>query len=335
VIRPRRRLQRHMFVEWFNVTGASTPAHLDQWAQPDPRIGRAGGHRASRRCERPAEHANPTPSIFPRADSCIPTRAVRDTAPSRRLVLVRHLHVGRNCTPATEGCQALAGFDVKERGMRWAIAIIVPVWPPTSPVQPLVDESDGFLIYSRGSGAVPLGDRGLNNPIRACLQSYGSARTTFRSSIRDRVRRDVLQYADARQLTQQTSDWEMAAGHQDAYAAAGWRAPSDLGTAPPSSPARSGEGKGGLLAVRRRSTLAQYAVLNSVLSILTAGTRRNRFTRVRPTKRLAPAGTSRSRDELGIAKGAFARRSLTYRSPRTSAMPAYLTSAKVFGHTAI
>jgi hypothetical protein len=177
-------------------------------------------------------------------------------------------------------------------------------------VQPVARVFDGFLVYSRGSGAAPLGDRVPEEPdasvpevvrIRADLDV-----PVFEYETEYDV--DLLRFADARQDdTDLIRVWEVAGqSHQDNYAAGGY-ALTDLGDGDAESgildPARAG---GGLLNCDQPINAGgMYASLQAALAHLETwvsdGTAPPRFDRLDTTG--SGEGIEVARDDNGIATG--------------------------------
>jgi hypothetical protein len=177
-------------------------------------------------------------------------------------------------------------------------------------VQPLAGVFDGFLIYSRGAGAAPLGDRDPDKP-DSTVPAITQIRTDLDVPVFEYETEydvDVLKFADGRQDdTNRIRVWEVAGqSHQDNYAAGGY-ALSDLGDGAAEAgildPARA---SGGLLNCGEPINAGgMYASLQAALSHLEAwvrdGTEPPKFNRLNTT------GTGEAieltRDEYGIATG--------------------------------
>jgi hypothetical protein len=209
-----------------------------------------------------------------------------------------------------EGVAPLEGFDVKRLIAVGESQSAGRLTTYVNAVQPLAGAYDGFLIYSRGATAAPLGDRvaGVDDPT---------------IPVGTQIRRDldvpvfvfeteydvsVLGYADARQPdSKRFRAWELAGGsHQDSYTGTGTSL-SDLGDGAAEvtmlDPAAAGGGALGC--VQPINQGAHYASLQAALAHLETWVRKGtpppKFPRVE-TKGSGDA-IEVVRDELGIAKG--------------------------------
>jgi hypothetical protein len=208
------------------------------------------------------------------------------------------------------GVKPLAGFDVKrlvamgESQSSFRLATYV------NAVHPLVEVYNGFLIYSRGSGAEPLGDRPLNRPDPS-MPAVVRIRTDLNVPVftfETEYDVDVGKYADARQPNSKNFRlWELAGGsHQDAYSGGGY-ALSDLGNgAAEAALLNPAKASGGFLnCAAPINAAAMHAVLAAVLSDLVIwvrdGTAPPEFPLVETTGK--GDGIEIVRDDLGIAKG--------------------------------
>jgi hypothetical protein len=177
-------------------------------------------------------------------------------------------------------------------------------------VEPMAGQFDGFLIYSRGSGAAPLGDRIPDEP-DPNIPEIVRIRTDLDVPVFEYETEydvDVGQFADARQDdTEMIRVWEVAGqSHQDNYAAGGY-ALSDLGDGAAEAgildPAQAG---GGLLNCDKPLNAGgMYASLQAALSHLEAwaleGTEPPKFDTLDTTG--SGDGIELARDEHGNATG--------------------------------
>jgi hypothetical protein len=209
-----------------------------------------------------------------------------------------------------DGVKPLAGLSVKrviavgESQSSFRIATYIDA------VHPLVHEYDGYLVYSRGAGASPLGDQTLGKPDPS-IPPVVHIRTDIDVPVFEFETEydvDVLQYADARQPDSKNFVlWEMAGGsHQDAYSAGGY-ALTDLGDGKAeASLLNPAKASGGLLnCTAPINAGGMYAVLEAAMAHLDAwvrdGTRPPEFERIKTEGH--GKGIEIVRSELGIAEG--------------------------------
>jgi hypothetical protein len=211
------------------------------------------------------------------------------------------------------------GFDVKRLIAAGESQSAGRLTTYVNAVQPLAEEYDGFLIYSRGSKPAPFGDRppsvgqsdratGVDDPT---IPNGAQIRTDLGVPVftfETEYDVSVLGYADARQPDSKTfRSWEMTGGsHQDSYTGSA-ASLTDLGDGSAElkvlDPAQAGPGVLGC--GEPINAGAHYAALQSALAHLDTwvrtGTPPPKFPRVKTT------GTGENievvRDDLGIAKG--------------------------------
>jgi hypothetical protein len=177
-------------------------------------------------------------------------------------------------------------------------------------VQPLARTFDGFFVYSRGSGAAPLGERVPDAPDPDVPEVV-----TIRTDLEDPVFQyeteydvDILEFADARQDDTDTiRSWEVAGqSHQDSYAAGGF-ALTDLGDgAAEAGILDPAQASGGLLNCEQPLNAgAMYASVQAALAHLETwvadGSAPPQFDPIDTTG--SRAGIEVERDDLGIATG--------------------------------
>lgn len=177
-------------------------------------------------------------------------------------------------------------------------------------VQPLAGVYDGFLIYSRGSGAAPLGERDPNVP-DTTVPEVVRIRTdldvpVFQYETEFDV--DLLEFADVRQPdTDLVRVWEVAGqSHSDNYAAGGY-ALADLGDgAAEAGILDPAQASGGLINCDQPLNAGgMYASLQAALAHLESwvadGTAPPEFEFLDSTG--TGEGIELERDDLGIATG--------------------------------
>jgi hypothetical protein len=209
-----------------------------------------------------------------------------------------------------DGVAPLDGFDVKRLIAVGESQSAGRLTTYVNAVQPLAGAYDGFLIYSRGATASPLGDRvpDVDDPsipvgtqVRRDLDvPVFTFETEYDAS--------VLGYADARQPdTKRFRAWELAGGsHQDAYTASG-ASLSDLGDGTAEvtmlDPAKADGGALGCVNPINRG--AHYASLQAALAHLETWVRKGTPPPKFPRVQTEGSGDAIEvvRDERGIAKG--------------------------------
>jgi hypothetical protein len=209
-----------------------------------------------------------------------------------------------------KGVSPLQGFDVKRLLGMGESQSAGRLTTYVNAVQPVAGEYDGFLIYSRGSTAAPLGARPLGSA-DPTIPDVARIRTDLKVPVftfETEYDVSVLGYADARQPDSKSFRlWEVAGtSHQDAYSAGGY-ALTDLGDGAAEAgmldPAKA---DGGLLSCAKPLNAgAMHAVLAAALADLDTwvrdGTAPPRFGRIETTGQADAIQVVR--DELGIAKG--------------------------------
>jgi hypothetical protein len=317
VIRPKdpAKFDGTVFVEWFNVTGGVDAGPT--WINGHNQILRSGAAWVGVTAQ--AIGVNGSADTVQSSAVAIPKGGLVKSDPKRYGPLEHpgdlysydvFSQAGIALRGDGEGVKPLAGFDVKrliamgESQSSFRLATYV------NAVQPLVHAYDGFLVYSRGASAAPLGSQTPNDPdpaIPAVVQIRDDIDVpvfTFETEYDV----DVLKYADARQPDSgNLRTWELAGGsHQDAYSAGGY-ALTDLGDGAAEAaildPAKA---SGGLLScVAPINAGGMFAVLDAVLSDLESwvrdGTPPSKFDRIETTG--GGDATQIVRDEHGIAKG--------------------------------
>jgi hypothetical protein len=209
-----------------------------------------------------------------------------------------------------KGVDPFDGFDVKRLIAAGESQSAGRLTTYVNAVQPLAEAYDGFLIYSRGATAAPLGDR-TPDAVDATIPVGAQIRRdldvpvfTFETEY------DVseLGYADARQPdTKRFRSWEVTGGsHQDSYTGSG-ASLSDLGDGAAEAklldPTQAGAGLLGC--AQPINSGAHYAPLQAAMAHLETwvreGTPPPKFPRVEVTG--SGEAIVVARDELGIAKG--------------------------------
>jgi hypothetical protein len=140
-------------------------------------------------------------------------------------------------------------------------------------VHPLVDEYDGYLIYSRGSTSAPLGDRqtGSSGPAIPPVVQIRADLDVPVFTFETEYDVDVLKFVDARQANSAAfRSWEVAGtSHQDSYSAGGY-ALTDLGNgAAEAGVLDPSKANGGIInCTKPLNAGAQYPVLSAALAHL-------------------------------------------------------------------
>jgi hypothetical protein len=304
-----------VFVEWFNVTGGidAGPTFLNGHNQ----ILRSGAAWVGVTTQ--AVGINGAVETVQSETVDIPEGGLRASDPARYGTLSHpgDLYANDIFTQAAkairgdgEGVDPLDGFDVKRLLAAGESQSAGRLTTYVNAVQPLAGAYDGFLIYSRGATAAPLGDRApdvvdptipVGTQIRRDLDVPVF---TFETEY------DVseLGYADARQPdTKRFRSWEVTGGsHQDSYTGSGTSL-SDLGDGAAEAklldPAQAGPG---LLGCDQPiNSGAHYAPLQAAMAHLETwvreGTPPPKFPRVEVTG--SGEAIVVARDELGLAKG--------------------------------
>jgi hypothetical protein len=316
VIRPKdaAKFDGTVFVEWFNVTGGVDAGPT--WIQGHNQIIRSGAAWVGVTAQ--AVGVNGSKDTVQSDAIDIPEGGLRKSDPARYGTLhhpgdLFSYDIFTQAAVAIrgdgKGVKPFAGYDVKRVIATGESQSSFRLVTYVNAVHPLVGVYNGFLVYSRTSGADPLGDRSLDDPdpmpaVARLRSDVDVPVFTFETEYDV----DVGEFADARQPDSKNFRlWEMAGGsHQDAYSAGGY-ALTDLGNGDAEAALLDpSKASGGLLScVAPINAGGMYAVLAAVLASLETWVRDGTAPPKFPLVETSGQGGDIKvvRNSLGIAQG--------------------------------